>query len=100
MIFFHCGGSDASILEKAKAMNKVYSFEKLLAFQQARELSVNIYSLTNSFPKFEQYGLADQLRRAVVSVSSNIAEGSGKFSPKEKAYYTSISYSSLLEVLC
>ena len=54
----------------------------------------------NKFPKFENYALSDQLRRAVVSVPSNIAEGSGRFSIKEKIHFIEIAYGSLTETLC
>lgn len=59
-----------------------------------------VYSLMERFPKSEIYALSDQLRRAVVSVSSNIAEGSGRFSVKEKIHFMEIAYGSLTETLC
>ena len=59
-----------------------------------------VYTLLEKFPKYETYALGDQLRRAVVSVPSNIAEGSGRFSNKEKAHFMEIAYSSLTETLC
>jgi four helix bundle protein len=52
------------------------------------------------FPSYEKYGLGDQLRRAVVSVPSNIAEGSGRSSTKEKIHFLEIAYGSLTETLC
>jgi four helix bundle protein len=81
-------------------MGKIYSFEKLEAYQVARKLCAAIYKVTSGFPGYERFGLSDQIRRAAVSVSSNLAEGSGKSSFKEKAYYTNTSFSSLMEVLC
>ncbi len=81
-------------------MAKVFSFEKLEAYKFARRLSVLIYKSTRSFPKHEIYGLSDQLRRASISIASNLAEGTGKHTRKEKAHYTGISFSSLMEVLC
>jgi len=76
-----------------------YSFEKLEAWKKAKELAKTIYSITNTFPKNELFGLTQQLRRAAVSVASNIAEGSGRKSPKDKAHFTVIAFSSLIEVV-
>lgn len=75
----------------------VYSFEKLNVWQEAKKLVVDVYNLLDSFPKFEKYALCDQIRRAVVSVPSNIAEGSGRKSLKEQIHYLEISYGSLME---
>jgi len=76
-----------------------YSFEKLDVWQKARVLNSNIYLLTRSFPKDETYGLVQQIRRASVSISSNIAEGTSRRSYKEKARFSNIAYASLMEVL-
>ena len=75
----------------------VYSFEKLNVWQEAKELVVDVYHLLDSFPKFEKYALCDQIRRAIVSVPSNIAEGSGRKSLKEQIRFLEISYGSLME---
>ena len=75
----------------------VYSLEKLKVWQEARGLVVEVYHLLDSFPKFENYALCDQIRRAIVSVPSNIAEGSGRSSLKEQIHFLEIAYSSLLE---
>jgi four helix bundle protein len=56
------------------------SFQDLLVWQRAMEMAVGVYALTQGFPKEEIYGLTSQLRRASVSVASNIAEGRGNFS--------------------
>ena len=61
-----------------------YSFQKLKAWQEAKKLVVDVYHLLDCFPKFEKYAICDQIRRAVVSVPSNIAEGSGRKSLKEQ----------------
>lgn len=74
-----------------------YSFEKLRVWQEARELVVKVYKLLDEFPNFERYALCDQLRRAIVSVPSNIAEGSGRTSLKEQIHYIEIAYGSLME---
>ena len=78
---------------------KSYSFEKLEVWQEARKLVKMIYADTAAFPKEELFGLTSQLRRASVSVSSNIAEGSGSITAKEQANFYKIAYSSILEVL-
>ena len=74
-----------------------YSFEKLKVWQEAKRLVVDVYHLLDSFPKFENYALCDQIRRATVSVPSNIAEGSGRKSLKEQIRFLEISYGSLME---
>lgn len=74
-----------------------YSFQKLNVWQEAKELVVDVYNLLDSFPKFEKYALCDQIRRAIVSVPSNIAEGSGRKSLKEQIHFLEIAYGSLME---
>lgn len=74
-----------------------YSFEKLNAWQEAKKLVIDVYHLLDSFPNFEKYALCDQIRRAIVSVPSNIAEGSGRKSLKEQIHFLEISYGSLME---
>ena len=74
-----------------------YSFEKLTVWQEAKTLVVEVYHLLDSFPKFENYALCDQIRRAIVSVPSNIAEGSGRKSLKEQTHFLEIAYGSLME---
>lgn len=74
-----------------------YSFEKLNVWQEAKKLVVDVYHLLDEFSKFEKYALCDQIRRAVVSVPSNIAEGSGRKSLKEQIHFLEISYGSLME---
>ena len=77
-----------------------FSFERLAVWQKSRLLVKNIYANTNGFPEREKFGLTDQLRRAAVSISSNLAEGSGRISVKEKIHFCEISYGSLMEVMC
>lgn len=81
-------------------MNIEFSFEKLEVWQESRELVKLVYGILHQFPVEERYGLCDQLRRAVVSVPSNIAEGAGRMSYKEKIHFTEIAYGSLLESYC
>lgn len=75
----------------------MYSFESLKAWQEARKLVVSVYQVLDNFPKFEKYALCDQLRRAIVSVPSNLAEGSDRISLKEQIHFIEISYGSLME---
>ena len=75
----------------------IYSFEKLNVWQEAKKLVVEVYHLLDDFPMFEKYALCDQIRRAVVSVPSNIAEGSGRKSLKEQIRFLEIAYGSLME---
>jgi len=78
---------------------RTFSFEKLKVWQKSRDLSVTIYRLTKSFPDEERFGLVSQMRRCVISISSNIAEGSGRQTSKDKARFTQIAFSSSLELL-
>ena len=78
---------------------KIYSFEKLTVWQKSKNLSVFIYKITRTFPKEELFGLVSQMRRCSVSISSNIAEGSGRHTQKDKARFTEIAYGSALELL-
>ena len=77
----------------------VYPFERLDAWHGARALSTQIYNITSQFPGEEKYGIVQQLRRAAISVSSNLSEGTGRFSPKDQAHFYSMVYSSLMELL-
>ena len=77
--------------------NKSFSFEGLEVYQAARVLVRDVYRLQQKFPKTETYALGDQIRRSASSVTSNIAEGSGRNSFKEKAYFIEIAYGSLME---
>lgn len=77
-----------------------FTFFDLRVYQESKQLVKDVYSLLEKFPKFEVYALGDQLRRAVVSVPSNIAEGSGRSSLKEKVHFLEIAYGSLTETLC
>ena len=74
-----------------------YAFENMKAWQEARKLVVEVYRLLDSFPKFEKYALCDQIRRAIVSVPSNLAEGTGRTSAKEQLHFYEIAYGSLME---
>lgn len=75
----------------------VYSFEKLKVWQEAKKLVIDVYHLLDGFPRFEKFALCDQIRRSIVSVPSNIAEGSGRRSLKEQIHFLEIAYGSLME---
>ena len=76
-----------------------YSFEKLDVWQDSRVLANNVYKMTNTFPDYEKFGISNQMRRAAISVSSNIAEGTSRVSNKDQAHFYQIAYSSLMELL-
>jgi four helix bundle protein len=73
-------------------------YQKLIVWQEARKLVTLVYQLTESFPRSEEFGLKSQLRRAVVSILANIAEGWLRKSPKDKIRFLEIAQGSLLEV--
>ena len=73
---------------------ETYQFEKLTAWQKAKDLAVIVHRLAAKFPTYEQYALSSQVRRAAISVPSNIAEGTGRVSVKEKIHFLEISYGS------
>lgn len=75
-----------------------FSFEKLEVWQMARMLASEVYKTTQSFPTEEKYSLISQIRRSAVSVSANIAEGTTRQTAKDQAHFTTISFSSLMEL--
>lgn len=77
---------------------KIKSFTDLIAWQEAHKLVLMVYKVTQSFPKEELFGLVMQLRRAVISVTSNLAEGFSRSSAKEKMHFYSIALGSHTEV--
>ena len=76
---------------------KKFSFENLEVYKIARVLVRDIYRLQNKFPKEEKYALGDQIRRSSTSITSNIAEGSGRNSIKEKMHFIEIAFGSMTE---
>lgn len=78
--------------------NKIKSFTDLTTWQQGHKLVLAIYNITLQFPKEEHFGLTNQLRRACVSFTSNIAEGFSRKSYKEKTQFYSMALGSLTEV--
>ena len=73
-------------------------FENLDAWKQATELVIRIYEITAAFPKEEIFGITAQLRRAAISIASNIAEGAGRKSKKDFRQFTHMASGSLNEV--
>ena len=78
--------------------NEIFNYKKLVAYQRAKDLVKAVYDLLRGFPKEEQYALCDQLRRAVISVTSNIAEGTNRQTYPDKIHFLEIAYGSLMEV--
>ena len=79
-------------------MKKIQSFTDLIAWQKAHQFVLKIYKLTNNFPKSEKYGLIDQLRRASVSITSNISEGFYRRTAVDKSHFYFMSIGSLAEI--
>src|SRR5690349_11329202 len=75
-----------------------YRYQDLIAWQKAKSLATEIYHATETFPKAELYGLTSQLRRAAVSVPSNIAEGQGRLTKGEFCHFLGLARGSLFEV--
>ncbi len=79
-------------------MAAIKSFRDLKVWEAAISLAEDVYNVSSVFPKSETYGLTQQLRRAAVSIPSNIAEGHARTSSKEFLYFISIAFGSLAEV--
>lgn len=79
-------------------MGSINTFRDLIVWKTAHQLVLLIYNLTKQFPKEELFGLTNQIRRAVVSITSNIAEGFSRKSTKEKRQFYYLSLGSLTEV--
>ena len=77
---------------------EVFGYRKLIAYQKGREVVKRTYQLLKEFPAEERYAMCDQLRRASVSITSNIAEGINRFSVKDKAHFIEMAFGSLMEV--
>ena len=77
---------------------EIFGYRKLIAYQKAKEIVKRTYKLIKKFPVEERYAMCDQLCRAVLSITSNIAEGVNRFSVKDKAHFIEIAYGSLMEV--
>ena len=76
----------------------VTNYKGLIVWQKSMDLVVEIYKITKILPKYETYGLADQMRRAAISIPSNIAEGQGRNSSREFVHFLKISRGSCAEL--
>jgi len=76
-----------------------FPFEKLEVWNKSRILTKKIYKVTWEFPDYEKYGLVSQVRRATISVCSNIAEGSSRNSGKDQTHFYNMAFSSLMETM-
>ena len=77
---------------------EIFGYRKLIAYQKAKEVVKKTYKLIKKFPIEERYAMCDQLRRASLSITSNIAEGVNRFSIKDKSHFIEMAYGSLMEV--
>ena len=80
-------------------MAYTFSFERLNVWVGSKELVKHIYLLTKEYPSKEKFGLTNQLRRASISVASNLAQGTSRNTNKYKAHFSNMAFSSLMEVL-
>jgi len=76
-----------------------FGYRRLIAYQRAMEVVKNVYALLKKFPKEEQFALCSQLKRSAVSVTSNIAEGTARYSYKDKIHFLEIAFGSLMEIM-
>jgi four helix bundle protein len=87
-----------TLRKRLKGGEMAQDYHELIVWQRAIELTVCIYKLTRSFPKEELYGLISQMRRASVSVASNIAEGHGRITPGEFRQFLGLAQGSTYEL--
>ncbi|MEK7642415.1 MAG: four helix bundle protein [Patescibacteria group bacterium] len=81
-----------------RANTKIRSFTDLIAWKEAHKLVIMIYKVTKNFPKEEVFGLTNQIRRASVSITSNLAEGFSRNTYKDKTQFYAIALGSLTEL--
>ena len=77
---------------------KIKNFTDLFIWQRGHKLVIDIYKITEKFPNEEKYGLSDQIKRASVSITSNIAEGFGRDKMNDKAHFYTIALGSIYEI--
>lgn len=100
-LFLNSKGSVSNTLKQQLNDEKMknYSFEKLDVWNKAKNFTINVYKITKAFPDEEKYGMVSQIRRASVSIASNIAEGSSRNTAKDQQRFYTIAYSTSIEVL-
>lgn len=76
------------------------AFQNLEVYQIAKSLAVETYQTTRKFPADEKFSLTQQMNRAAISVASNIAEGSGRKTDKDRIHFITMAYGSLMELVC
>ena len=76
-----------------------YSFEKLDVWRKSKDLVKMVYGAVKTIPDEERFGMISQMKRAVLSIASNLAEGSARKTAKDQAHFTTMSYASLMELL-
>ena len=86
------------VVNKNKCRRAMNNFRNLKIWNRSIDLATDVYDATNRFPRTEQYGLTSQIRRSVVSISSNIAEGAGRKSEKEFSRFLNIAKGSCYEL--
>jgi len=89
---------DDGLLPINNQLSTAFPHEKLEVWQLAKSFARDVYEKTSIFSKEERFGLVDQMRRAAISIMSNLAEGCGRTSAKDQTYFSQIAFSSLLEV--
>ena len=87
-----------STINNQQSTATAFPHEKLEVWRLAKALAGRVYLITSSFPKDERFGLVDQMRRAGVSVMSNLAEGCGRTSARDQAHFSQLAFGSLLEL--
>jgi four helix bundle protein len=92
------GRTDAELVNGGNGAARKSGFQDLIAWQKAMALVTAIYRATGDWPREELYGLTSQVRRAAVSIPSNLAEGHGRTGAREFAHHVSIAYGSLCEL--
>ena len=81
-----------------KDYKKIKTFKDIIAWQKAHDVVLMVYEITKKFPDYEKFGLVTQMRRAIVSVASNIVEGFARKNVKESLHFYNIANASLEEV--
>ena len=79
-------------------MIRIMKFKNLIVYQKSKELVKQVYALLKQFPDDERFALCGQMRRAAISVPSNIVEGMARLSTKDQSHFLNIAYGSLMEL--